>query len=270
MIDGISVAISTYNHLPYLKKCLYSIEKYSVLPKTEVSLLVDGCTDGTVEWLTEGGMFEITRFGEIHIRRENKGVFSGWNIAIKNCRNKYFFLGEDDLFFGPEWDYYLALWIEELHGQYVVMPQLVEPTPGSFPPVYDCGKSIESFDEQKFVTYITKIRKHELIYDAVGLWCMRKDLFFSIGGFDEFYDPLFHGGLDFQVRFYKAYPHMLWVRAWDSLIYHFPPGLHRKQSLPWTKEKYDRILARNTEHFVRKLGMNIEEAYKFLREMYNK
>ncbi len=247
MIDGISVAFPTYNHLNYLKKCIYSIKKYSVLPKTELSLFVDGATDGTFEWLEEEGIPHIGR-------RENKGAFSGWNRAAKNCQNEYCFLAEDDLFFGPKWDYYLAVWIEELEEDYVIMPQLVEPTPGNYPPPYDCGRSIEEFDEEKFVEYCERIRKHEVIADPFGLVCMRKELIFSIGGFDENFDPILHGGLDFTYRFSKAHPEINWIRVCDSLIYHFPPRIHRRQSLPHKWEHYEKMDEEHGQYFKKKHG----------------
>ena len=256
MIDGISVAVPTYNNLDYLKKMLYSVEKYSVLPETEVSLFVDGATDGTFEWLEEEGIPHIGR-------RENKGAYSGWNRSVENCRNEYWIMGESDEFYGPEWDLKLAIWIEELGEDYIVMPQLVEPTWGSYPPIYDCGKVVEEFDEEKFVEYCRRhSSKHEVIADSMGFPTMKKSLFFSIGGIDEFYDPLFRGALDFQLRLSRAHPNLRWVRVWDSMIYHFPPSLHNPWDLnPELRAKYQEIQKRNAKYFMDKYGLNHHQAY---------
>lgn len=250
MIDGISVAITTFNGLKYLKKCLHSIEKYSGLSKTEASIFVDGSTDGTIEWLKSK---EIPFDG----RKENVGQWSGWNNAIKNCQNEYFLQGQDDTFFGPEWDLKLATWIEELSENYIIMPQLVEPTFGSYPPPYDCGRTIDAFNEERFINYCRKhANRHETIAHHMGFWTMKKTLFFSIGGFDEFYDPVYRGDGDFLVRLSHKYPKLRWVRVWDSMIYHFPPKFHRKQS-----QHQLEVQKRNAKHFQEKYGLKISEAY---------
>lgn len=249
-IKGISVAITTYNHLAYLKKCLYSIKKYSVLPRTEICLFVDGSTDGTFEWLRREG---IPHTG----RTRNAGAFSGWNNAVDQVQNEYFFLGEDDLFFAPEWDVKLAQWIEELDHNYVVMPQLVEPIWGSYPPIYNCGKTVEQFNEEKFVKYCSEVGCHEAITTAVGLWCIKKSHFLSLDGFDTFYDPVFRGGIEFQVRYARKYPHIRWIRVWDSLMYHFPPQIDAR----YKSKYYKRIHVRNKRYFEEKYGMNHAQAY---------
>lgn len=253
-IDGISVALPTWNHLNYLKKCLYSLKKYSVLPKTEVSIFVDGSTDGTFEWLEEEGIPYIGR-------KENIGCYSGWNRAVENSKNSYVLQGEDDLFFGPGWDKYLAKWFEEIGDMYVIMPQLVEPISGSYPPPYDCGKTAEEFNEEKFVEYCKKVRKHEVIAQPTGLWTMKKEIYLSVGGFDEFYDPISRGDLDMILRLHKKYPDLRWIRVWDSLMYHIPPGLHSKrryQGRPNWKELRKRVIDYFEERWN---GMSVPETY---------
>jgi len=260
MIEGISVALTTFNHLKYLQQCLHSISKYSVLPKTEASIFVDGSNDGTFEWLEKQG---IPHKG----REKNVGAFSGWNNAVKNCHNEYFIQAEDDLFFGPEWDLKLAAWIEELGENYIVMPQLVEPTFGSYPPLFDCGRTIETFEEEKFTAYVRQhLSRHEAISDPCGFWTMKRGLFFSIGGFDENYDPITTGSIDFMLSLSEAHPQLRWVRVWDSMVYHFPPQFHRpfewespepRVPKPFAAE----IAKRNVTYFEKKHGITIEQAY---------
>ena len=50
----VSVVIPTYNRLPILKKCLYSLENQIIIDAIkdyEIVLVDDGSTDGTIDWL---------------------------------------------------------------------------------------------------------------------------------------------------------------------------------------------------------------------------
>lgn len=257
MINGISVALPTWNNLKYLKKAVYSFKKYSVLPETELVIFVDGSTDGTFEWLEQEGIPHIGR-------KENVGCFSGWNRAVEHSKNEIIFQGEDDLFFGPEWDKYLAAWFEEIGDRYVIMPQLVEPIMGSYPPPYDCGKTADEFNENKFVEYCKMIRRHEVIAQPTGLWAMRKDVYQSVGGFDEYYDPITRGDLDMLLKLHKKHPDLRWIRVNDSLLYHIPPGLHSKQRL-WGRPDYKELRKRVITYFENKWGgLNVPETYALI------
>jgi len=255
MIDGISVALTTWNHLPYLKRCLWSLREYSALPKTEVSIFVDGSDDGTIKWLEEAGIRFRGRF-------KQQGAFSGWNRAVEACRNEYFIIGEDDTFFGLNWDVKLAAWIAELGPDYIVMPQLVEPTPGSYV-VHDCGKTIDKFDEGKFLEFCLDHQfRHEIIPSHQGFWTMKKSLFQSVRGFDEAYDPGTRGTLDLQLRLHYKYPNLRWLRIWDAMVYHFPTAKEARQLY-----KTEEFLAKhqwNVAYFEEKYGLNAEEAFALI------
>jgi len=260
VIDGISVCIPTYNHLRYLQKCLYSITKHSILPKTDFSIFVDGSTDGTIEWLTQEYTLSLA------YRHQNKGAYSAWNSAVMYAKNEYVYVAEDDLFFGPSWDLKVAKWIEELGPNYVVMPQLVEPiVGGSYPPPLDCGNTVDNFDEEKFVKYcLENSNRHEAIADPCGFWVLPKDLFFSVGGFDVAYDPVTVGSIDYQLMLSRAHPELRFVRVWDSMIYHFPPSPDR---LAWWRREeqgswHYKAHMRNVQYFENKWKINIEQGYR--------
>jgi len=251
VIDGISIALPTYNHLEYVKKCVYSIQKYSALPKTEVSIFVDGSTDGTIEWLEQEGI-------PYHAQVENKGAWSSWNQAVKHAKNEYVIQGEDDVFYGPDWDVNVARWIEELGDKYIVVPQIIEPVKGSYP-IVPCGTTVDKFDEEKFVAYCHKNMRHEIIPDYMGLWIMKKEMFWGAGGFDPIYDPVFFGALDFYMRFIRKYPDVRFVRVWDSMTYHFPPMFHRGHR---GVKKYQDIAKAHLKIFMDRWGMEPGEAYR--------
>lgn len=257
MINGITVALPTFNHLDHLKRCLYSLRMNSVLPDTEVSIFVDGSTDGTIEWLQEAGI-------AYNSRAENKGAFSGWNEAVKHCRNEFFIIGEDDTFFGPSWDRGLAKWQDELGNEYIIMPQLVEPIKhGSYVEGY-FGDGLEDFDEDAFMMFCNEhFGRHEIIPTCQGFMMMRKGLFDSMGGFDEIYDPGTRGTMDLMLRMHYAYPNLRWVRVWDVMLYHFVTVKHKTRDI-YTTDKFHQKHLWNVKHFEEKYKLNSEQAYALL------
>jgi N-acetylglucosaminyl-diphospho-decaprenol L-rhamnosyltransferase len=73
----VSVVVVTYNALPWIERCLASIEGYD-------TVVVDhGSTDGTVEEVR-------TRFPDVRIvTQENLGLGAGWNRGIRETSGSY-------------------------------------------------------------------------------------------------------------------------------------------------------------------------------------
>lgn len=244
MINGFSILLPTYNMLPWLKTCIDSIRRNSKL-NNQICIHVDGSTDGTIEWLSEKGI--------LFTAGNHKGMYSAWNRAAEQAKKKYLFQGEDDLFFCPGWDINLAKWLEDVKDT-IIVSRLIEPFRGSFLPVVDCGRTPETFDEEKLLAWASANAKHELIKQAFGLWAMPADLWEEIGGYDEAYDPAGYGNGDMKMKLCKA-GIKRFRRAEDVLMYHFKP---QPDVIPYQVDHSN--LPKNLVHFMEKWGIHPSKA----------
>jgi|GEM_PF-6338245 len=249
-MKSLSVCITTRNNLEYLKLCLRGLKKYS-LPETEILIHVDGSTDGTIEWLKKS---ELT-----FSRSDWKGSYSGWNSAVSRASNPYIILYSDDMFPAPEWDKNMLEWVRE---DRIIVPRLVEPSPGSYPPAYDCGRNSASFDETKFVQYAKKISEKKLVVHTFGAFAMSVKHFRDVGGFDTRFDPVGVGSIDFIMTLSERYG-IKFYEARDVLLYHFQCVAVSKIS---NKDELDR---RSVKRFEEKWGFGIGPAYQRLEERQN-
>lgn len=248
MMDGISVCITTRNNLEYLKLCLRGLKKYSS-PDTEIIIHVDGSTDGTVEWLEEKG-YEFTHSKWI-------GAYSGWNTAVEKASNPYMILYSDDMFCAPNFDVNLLKWSKMNR---VLVPRLVEPAFGSYPPIYNCGKTPITFDEDKFIKYAEKIAESRLKPNTFGAFSLSTSRFRDIGGFDARFDPCGVGSIDLITTLVKIFPDTRFYEALDVILYHFQTASVSK--IP-NKTELDQ---RSVRRFEEKWGFGVGNAYRRLKK----
>jgi N-acetylglucosaminyl-diphospho-decaprenol L-rhamnosyltransferase len=79
-VDDVSVVVVTYDALPWIDRCLASVEGY------ETVVVDNGSSDGTVERVRE-------RQPEVQIlERENRGLGAGWNAGIAATDKQYVLL----------------------------------------------------------------------------------------------------------------------------------------------------------------------------------
>ncbi|MFW5847971.1 MAG: glycosyltransferase family A protein [bacterium] len=97
----IDICVLTYNRLPYLKKCIWSI-----LASTKINfrllVLSDNSTDGTNEWLLE--MKKRKKIDVLIINENNIGSAKSFNKLISKTESKYFVMCCDDIYFHRGWD----------------------------------------------------------------------------------------------------------------------------------------------------------------------
>src|SRR5215213_11621631 len=95
--DDIFVAVPSYNHAPFVEKCLRSIIGQTHQPK-KLLVIDDGSSDGSpavIERVLADCPFE----SEL-IARDNRGLCATLNQALESSDGKYFaYLGSDDVWF---------------------------------------------------------------------------------------------------------------------------------------------------------------------------
>jgi len=246
MIDGFSILLPTYNMLPWLKICIESIKKNSVL-NNQICIHVDGSTDKTINWLMENGI--------PYTVGNHKGMYSSWNMAGKQATKEYVFLGEDDFYFCPNWDINLARWLEEVDEDTLIIAKCVEPFPGSFPPVVDCGRTPEDFNEAKLLKWVRDNSEHRLVKQVFGMLTIPRKVWEDIGGFDTHYDPVGVGSGDLKMKLHHFNPKFKFRMALDVLVYHFKPT---PDIIPYTTSHNN--VTNNIKYFIEKWGVKPEEA----------
>jgi len=137
----------------------------------ELCIHVDGSSDGTIEYL-------ISK--EINFTYSSwKGMATAYNQCFKLASHTYLLFVNDDFYFAPLWDDELIKWLKPHR-----VVSLAPVQPGPSPPVYDCGRTVEEFDEKKFIEYAITRPRHGLIKGIrpSTFWCaLHRNVFEGVG-----------------------------------------------------------------------------------------
>lgn len=211
-----SILIPSWNNLPYLKKCVESIRKHSTFHH-EIVVHVNEGRDGTLEWVKEQGLSHTHSDG-------NAGVCYGFNGPASLATSSLLVLSDDDYYYTPGWDKFLLDEVRALdHIYFCITGTMIEHSGSRYNSVIenrDYGKTVEVFDEQKFLSEYAAIPFHDW---NGGNWypmVLHKHIWNLIGGLSTEYTPgmasdpdmmmkLWHCG----VRYYKGVS--------KSRVYHF-------------------------------------------------
>jgi len=218
----LSVVIITRNRLPKLKRCIDSVLK--ILPESEIIVVDNGSSDGTVEYLENHKNIKPVFLSV------NKGVAGARNVGIKLCLRDFIMFLDDDA------------WIDDLDFSKIERYFQANPVVGLIAPkiLYPDGRlqeSIRSFPSifaliwrgfllyklfpdfywyRKYVLHNDKII-HEIDWAIGACQIMRKQIFGSVGLLDERY---FFGyeDVDFCYKLKaKGYCNLYWPEA---VIFH--------------------------------------------------
>ncbi len=236
----------------YLKLCVESLRK-------------------TVDWdivvVTNGGhqpkimdkIHGITR----HLHTRDQGQCIAVNTGAANSPiSDYYFVSNADMYYAPGWNRYLRF------DHLVFSPNLIEPTnnAGSAPPFlkYNGGLTLEEFEERigsgksgELQTRRDAVNQFVRLSPETGRettgfnlpFFIRSDVWQTIGGYDERYDPWgSNGDTDLQTLIELAGIQPMRLR--DVLVYHFSnksgtfDGSHQQE---WQ---------RNWDYYTAKFGFN--------------
>ena len=241
----LSILVPTFNNLLYFNFFINSIYKNSYY-KHEIIVHVNEGTDGTLQFVKKN-KFKFT------YSSENIGLCSSMNEAYKMSTSDFILYAHDDMYFCKDWDKYL---VDEIRKQknnlYYLTGTNVSTRYGLIN--FNCGDSIENFDENKFSNFCNQDNTPDLQGSHWAPHLIHRELWDKIGGFSEEFNPGDGSDPDFCMK--------LWlnkVRIFKAIskfkVYHF-------NSLTTRNNKVQ--LNNGTKLFLLKYGINP----KFFRKYY--
>ena len=211
-----SIIIPTLNNLQYLKLCINSIKKNSHF-KHEIIPHVNIGNDGTLDFLKKENLkYSFTEY--------NAGICKGMNMAAKKVNFDYILYAHDDFYFCPGWDLILKNEVEDLgHNDFYLSGTMVNNGQIQF----NCGDSIDNFDEKKFLENFKKYNYYDFQGSTWAPHLIHKDLWNKVGGFSEEFSPGTGSDPDLNMKLWSQ-----GVRIFkginDFKVYHFGSIVTRK------------------------------------------
>jgi glycosyltransferase involved in cell wall biosynthesis len=245
-----SIIIPTFNNIHYLKKCIESLKKNSEFNHEIIPHINEG-TDGTEEYLIKKKIkYTKTDY--------NSGICEGMNIAAKKATTQYILYGHDDFYFCPGWDVVLLKEVKKIkHNRFYLSGIMMNNGPLKF----DCGNTLEDFDENKLLNNFKKINHFDFQGSTWAPHLIHKELWDAVGGFSEEYFPGTGSDPDLNMKLWKK-----GVRIFkginDFKFYHFGSIVTRKyKNHPTIKTESG---SRGSKIFLLKWGITINFFKRFI------
>ena len=245
-----SILIPTFNNVKYLKHCINSIKKNSKYTH-QIVVHVNIGDDGTIEYLNKINI-------EYTYTKHNSGICEGINKASKLAKFDYFLYAHDDFYFCPLWDVVLKNEIDLIgHNDFYLSGTMMHS--GQIP--FDCGDSIDDFDEKKFLENYKDLNYYNFQGSTWAPALVHRDLWNKVGGFSEEFFPGTGSDPDFNMKLWNTR-----VRIFkginDFKVYHFGSVVLRKKINKIKKNsKYG---SKGAKIFLLKWGITI----KFFKKFY--
>ncbi len=245
-----SIIIPTLNNLKYLKNCIKSIKKNSNF-EHEIIPHVNIGNDGTIDYLKSLKInFTYTL--------ENSGICKGMNLAAKKSKFDYILYSHDDFYFAPNWDLILKEEIIKIgHNNFYLSGTMMNKGQIKF----DCGNSIENFDEQKFIDNYKNYNYYDFQGSTWAPHLIHKEIWNKVGGFSEEFFPGTGSDPDLNMKLWNE-----GVRIFKGInnfkVYHFGSIVTRKYKNHSTIQTESG--SKGAKIFLLKWGISINFFKKFI------
>ena len=250
-----SIIIPTLNNLKYLKNCIKSIKKNSNF-EHEIIPHVNIGNDGTIDYLKSLKInFTYTL--------ENSGICKGMNLAAKKSKFDYILYSHDDFYFAPNWDLILKEEIIKIgHNNFYLSGTMMNKGQIKF----DCGNSIENFDEQKFIDNYKNYNYYDFQGSTWAPHLIHKEIWNKVGGFSEEFFPGTGSDPDLNMKLWNE-----GVRIFKGInnfkVYHFGSIVTRKYKNHSTIQTESG--SKGAKIFLLKWGISINFFKKFILRSYS-
>jgi hypothetical protein len=184
----VAAVVVTYNALPYVERCLESLERY------ETVVVDHGSTDGTLELVRD-------RFPRVRlVEQENRGLAAGWNRGIRETAAPFVLVLNADAWLRDDAADRLAVFAEEHQRAGFVAPRLLNldgtlqpsvrafPTPWRLATEYLFLRKLAPRSRALNAFYGAGFRHdevREIDFAKAAAFLLRRAAFDDIGPFDE-------------------------------------------------------------------------------------
>ncbi len=242
-----SILIPTYNNLDYLKVCIGSIKKNSKFNHQIIVHINEG-TDGTLEYIKKNN-FEYT------ISNKNIGMPRALNNASKLSKKDFILISHDDFYYCPGWDEELMNNVNTInHKNFYLSSTMV----GAGQVLFDAGQTVDTFDEDKLLKNLEKIKTIDFQGTTKCPGLIRKEIWERVGGWSEEFSPTGGDDTDFAMKLWKI-DIRIFKGLGKSLAYHFGSITTRKKD----KSLFTYLGSRGNKIFLKKWGFGINFFEKF-------
>jgi glycosyltransferase involved in cell wall biosynthesis len=216
----ISVIIPTYRNPTYLDICIDSALRNQD-GENEIVVVVDGYYEESADVLSK-----YPDISTIDLET-NHGMQYAINFGVWNCLSDQIFVVNDDNVFPMSWDTKLS---ETYSYNRITTANQIEPVgPSMFNfEIYDCGKTAEEFDMEKFIDIESGLSEHKVsMGGSIFPFHMNKRWFMAVGGFDSWFVSPNYCDWDFFAKL-QLIPNLEFYRSHLIHLYHFGSVATRK------------------------------------------
>jgi len=242
-----SILIPTYNNLEYLKVCINSIRKNSKF-NHQIIVHVNEGKDGTLDYIKDSNL-------EFTFSDQNIGMPKALNKASKLSKKDYILISHDDFYYCPGWDEELINNVNSInHKNFYLSSTMV----GAGQVEFDAGQTIDTFDEEKLLNNLEKIKTINFQGTTKCPGLIHKDIWERVGGWSEEFSPTGGDDTDFAMKLWKI-DIRIFKGLGKSLAYHFGSITTRKKD----KSLFTYLGSRGNKIFLKKWGFSINFFEKF-------
>ena len=218
----ISIIIPSFNNIDYLKLCINSLKKNSFY-NNEILVHANDGSDGTVNYL------DSQKIKYTH-SKINIGLCLACNLIAKKSTFKYILYSHDDMYFLPNWDFFLMERVKKLKtNKFYFSSIMINGDPKLNGHLnLDAGDTIKNFDENYLLKNYNELHHEDFQGSTWAPHLIHKELWDKVGGFSEEFSPGAGSDPDFNMKLWKQ-----GVRIFQCLgkskVYHFGSVTIRKK-----------------------------------------
>ena len=252
----ISIIIPTYNNLPYLRKCIESINNNSFYDN-EILVHINEGKDGSIEYIKDINI----KFTHSNI---NIGLCKACNQISKKSKFDLILYSHDDMYFLPDWDKFLIEKVQQLKtNKFYLSSIMINGDPKLKGHLnLNAGDTIDNFNEEYLLNNYKKLEYPDFEGSTWAPHLIHKDLWEKVGGFSEEFTPGAGSDPDLNLKLWNE-----GVRIFKCLnqsrVYHFGSVTIRKKKEAEFKKNQG---SRANKIFLLKWGYSI----KFFKKYYLK
>ena len=242
-----SILVPTFNNLEYLKICINSIKKNSKF-NHQIIVHVNEGKDGTFDYIKNSNL-------EFTFSEQNIGMPKALNEASKLSKKNYILISHDDFYYCPGWDEELINNVNSInHKNFYLSSTMV----GAGQVEFDAGQTIDTFDEDKLLNHLEKIKTIDFQGTTKCPGLIHKDVWKRVGGWSEEFFPTGGDDTDFAMKLWSINIR-IFKGLGKSLAYHFGSITTRKKD----KSLFTYLGSRGNKIFLKKWGYSINFFEKF-------